>query len=70
MRICFDTAREMANALLDAVELAEKYEYQVVLTTTKENKWIALIGEPDSGTRFIVDPPISEPDEPQLKLVV
>ena len=69
MRICFETAREMANALLDAVELAEKYHDEVVITSTLGNKWIALVGDSDTGTRFIVHPPHSDPDTPQLRLV-
>ena len=69
MRICFDTAREMANALLDAVELAEKYDEEVVITSTLGNKWIALVGDSDTGTRFVVNPPRSEPDTPPLRLV-
>jgi hypothetical protein len=69
MRICFETAKEMGEALAHAVELAEKYNEEVVLTTTKGNKWIALVGESDCGTRFIVDPPVSKPDSHNLRLV-
>jgi len=69
MKFDYETAVEMGNALLDAAELAKTHDEEATLTTTKNNKWIALIGEPDSGTRFFVEPPISEPDEPTLKVV-
>lgn len=69
VKITFETAEEMGNALLDAVALANEHDEEVVITTTKADKWIALIGEQDCGTRFIVERPVEEPDEPDLKVV-
>ena len=69
MKFDYETAIEMGNALLDAAELAKAHNEDVTLTTTKNNKWIALIGEPDCGTRLFVEPPIPEPDEPKLKAI-
>lgn len=69
MKITFETAEEMGNAFLDAVALAKEHDEEVVITSTKANNWIALIGEQDCGTRFIVEPPVSEPDEPNFKIV-
>ena len=69
MKITFETAEEMGNALLDAVALAKEHEEEVVITSTKANKWIALIGEQDCGTRFTVEPPVKQPDEPHLQVV-
>lgn len=70
MRICYETAKEMAEALLIAVELAEKYDEEVVLTVTKTNKWIALIGDEDCGTRFKIDPPAEKHEIPKLSIAV
>jgi len=69
VKITFETAEEMGNALLDAVALAKEHDEEVVITSTKENNWISLIGEQDCGTRFIVEPPVKEPDEPHLQVV-
>lgn len=69
MRLTLETAEEMGEALLDAVELARKTNGEVALTTTRSGKWIALSGDHDCGTRFTVDPPIEMPDTPKLKVV-
>jgi hypothetical protein len=69
MKFDYETAIEMGNALLDAAALAKEHKEDATLTTTKNNKWIAFIGEPDCGTRLFVEPPIPEPDEPNLKVV-
>ena len=69
MKITFETAEEMGNALLDAVALSREHNEEVVITSTKANKWIALIGEQDCGTRFTVEPPITKPDDVNLKIV-
>jgi len=68
MRICFETAEEMGNALLDAVELGRQTGQEVVISSTLNNKWLAFVGDPDSGTRFRVDPPIEKPDTPYLRV--
>ena len=69
MKFDYETAIEMGNALLDAAELAKEHNEDVTLTTTKNNKWIALIGEPDCGTRLFVEPPVEEPDKAHLQVV-
>jgi hypothetical protein len=69
MRLTLETAEEMGEALLDAVELAKKSNEEVALTTTKSGKWVAFSGDHDCGTRLIVDPPIKMPDTPKLKAV-
>lgn len=69
VKITYETAEEMGNALLDAVALAEEHKEEVVITSTKANKLIALIGEEDCGSRFVVEPPVSKPNEPNLRVV-
>ena len=69
MKFDYETAIEMGNALLDAAALAKSHKEDAILTTTKNNKWIAFIGEPDCGTHLFVEPPNPEPDEPHLQVV-
>lgn len=69
MRLTLETASEMGEALLDAVELAKNINEEVGLTTTRSGKWLAISGDHDCGTRFVVDPPIKMPDAPTLKVV-
>ena len=69
MRLTLETAEEMGEALLDAVELAKKTKEEVALTTTRSGKWLAISGDHDCGTRFTVDPPIEKPDTPKLRAV-
>jgi hypothetical protein len=69
MRLTLETAEEMGEALLDAVDLAKKTKEEVALTTTRSGKWLAISGEHDCGTRLIVDPPIEKPDTPKLRAI-
>jgi len=69
MRLTLETASEMGEALLDAVELAKNINEEVGLTTTRSGKWLAISGDHDCGTRFVVDPPIKMPDAPTLTVV-
>ena len=70
MRLTFETAEEMGEALLDAVVLAKKTNTEVAITTTKLGKWVAFSGDHDCGTRITVDPPIEMPDTPKLKAII
>lgn len=70
MRLTLETAEEMGEALLDAVELAKKTNEEVGLTTTRSGKWLAIAGDHDCGTRMTVDPPPEMPDIPKLKAVI
>ena len=69
MRLTLETAEEMGEALLDAVELAKKTNEEVGLTTTRSGRWLAIVGDHDCGTRLTVDPPTEMPGTPKLKAV-
>ncbi len=70
LKLDYETAKEFGAALLDAVDLAEKYNEEVSITVTKSNKWVAIVGDADCGTRYKVDPPPKKPKKRKLKVVV
>lgn len=68
MRFTNNEAVELGNALLDAVELSEKCNDEVNITSTRSGNLLAIHGDKDCGTRYIVDPPIIEPDLPEMSI--
>ena len=68
MKFTYQEALELGNALLDGAELSNKYQSEVNLTQTKSGRLVAIHGDRDCCTMYTVDPPVSEPDLPEVSI--